>query len=349
MDENESYWLNYHLYYHQDLSSAIDGFVRPLVARLLRSGWIDHFFFIRYWLGGPHIRLRLHPRSGASALTVEAVEAQARDFLASRPSTSKLDWEAILRFNKKVLAYDAHELDDSIYPDNSLLAFPFRPEIERYGGPELWRDSLDYFAVSSVTALELLRAYGGEPRSRQLALAFRVLACQALSFAGDHEDLITHSLYAVDLWGCKMPRVLEKADRGLDEQRRTFDRLFERELDLLEAGPSAAVSGADDAKAQLGEAARRLAWIVRAAGRDVRQRIGTSQLHMTANRLGLSNAEEVYLSRILAGLANDFTAFGKVFGRRPGTDEASLPPLADLVPAAFARLAEREPRPEQVL
>lgn len=345
MGENESGWLNYHLYYHQDLSSAIDGFVRPLVAGLLRSGWIDHFFFIRYWLGGPHIRLRLRQRPGVSALASEAVETQARDFLASRPSTSKLDPEAILRFNKQVLANDAHELDDSIYPDNSLLAFPFRPEIERYGGPDLWRDSLDFFAVSSATALEWLGAYGGEPRSRQLALAFRILAYQAMSFAWDEDDLITLSRYAVDLWGGKMPRVLEKADRVLGEQRETFDRLFGRELDLLEAGPDAVVGVGEEAKAQLGEAARRLAWIVRAADRDVRQRIGTSQLHMTANRLGLSNAEEVYLSRILANLTSGFIASGKAVGMRPAVSGASVLPLRDLVPTALARLAEPEPRP----
>lgn len=337
MGEHESGWLNYHLYYHQDLSSAIDGFVRPLVAGLLRSDGIDHFFFIRYWLGGPHIRLRLHPRPGAAAPVIESVETAARDFLASRPSTSTLGREAILRFNEQVLAHDAHELDDSIHPDNSLLAFPFRPEIERYGGPELWRDSLDFFAVSSATALELLRAHGGEPRSRQLALAFRVLARQALSFAGDEDDRVAQCRYAVDLWGGRMPRVLDKADRVLEERRSTFDRLFELELDRLGAGPGARVG--EGAKAQLGEAARRLAWSVRAASRDVRQRIGTSQLHMTANRLGLSNAEEVYLSRILARVAHDFNASGKAPGLRPA--EASRLPLRDLVPAALARIAER--------
>jgi hypothetical protein len=333
MVEHENGWLNYHLYYHQDLSCAIDGFVRPVVAGLLRADAIDHFFFIRFWLGGPHIRLRLRPRPGAADRVVAAVDTRAQDFLASRPSTSKLDPEAVLRFNKRVLANDANELDDSVYPDNSLLAFPFRPEIERYGGPDLWRDSLDLFAVSSSTALDLLHAYGGEPRSRLLALAFRVLACQALSFAEDEDDLITHCLYAVDLWGNQMPRVLEKADRVLGEQRGTFERLFERELNLLETQ-----GASEDAKAQLGEAVRSLAWNVRRAGRDVRQRIGTSQLHMTANRLGLSNAEEVYLSRILGQVASDFKATGKTLGTGPA---AGVPPLKDLVLIALGRTAEK--------
>jgi len=36
-----------------------------------------------------------------------------------------------------------------------------------------------------------------------------------------------------------------------------------------------------------------------------RERVGTSQMHMTANRLGLSNPEEVYLGRLLVRAARD--------------------------------------------
>lgn len=344
MDENESCWLNFHLYYHQDLGYAVQHFVHPLVAGLLRSGWIDSFFFIRYGLGGPHIRLRLRPRPGASARVTEAAEVQAQDFLASRPSTSKIPRDAISRTNQRLMASDPHEIDASIYPDNTFLRFPFRPEVERYGGPELWRDSLDFFAVSSATALDLLSRYGSEPRSRQLALAFRVLACQALSFARDEEDLVSLVRYAVDIWGARMPRALAKGDQAFAEQRRTFDQLFGRELYLLTA--SAAATAGEEAKAQLGEAARRLTWIVSAADRDVHQRIGTSQLHMTANRLGLSNAEEVYFSRILTRLVSELIAQGEFLGRLPAAIRA-LPdggrvlfPLRDLLPGVLARIME---------
>jgi Lantibiotic biosynthesis dehydratase C-term len=342
MGEIES-WLNNHLYYHQDLGEVVHGFVRPLVAGLLRQGRIDSFFFIRYSLGGPHIRLRLRPRPGASALAAEAAEAHARDFLARQPSMSKLTPDASLRINREILGADEHEVDGSVYPDNTFLAFPFRPEVERYGGPDLWRHSLDLFAVSSATVLELLCGQSGEPRSRLLALAFRVLACQALSFARDEEDLVLLLRYAVDLWGEKMPRAQEKADRVLVAQRRTFDQLFERELHLLAAGPGAAAGATEESKAQLGDAARRLAWIVRAADRGVHQRIGTSQIHMTANRLGLNNAEEVYLSRILTGLASERIASGKAPMSLPAAIGAPASPLRDLLPVAFARITHPAP------
>lgn len=331
MGENKSGWLNYHLYYHQDPGSAIDGFVRPLVVDLLRSDRIDRFFFVRYGLGGPHIRLRLHPRPGASDLVAEAAEDRARDFLASRPSTSNLTTPSILRGNQQLLASDPHETDNSVYPDNTFLAFPFRPEIERYGGPELWRDSLDFFVISSAAALELLREHGGEPRTRQVTLAFQILAGQALSFARDEEDLIVLLRYAVDIWGGRMSQAMEKADRVLAEKRKVFDQLFERELDF---GVAVAT------RTELNEGARRLAWAVRDADRSVHQRIGTSQLHMTANRLGLNNAEEVFLSQILTRLAGERIASGESLGIPP-TSEA-VHPLRDLLPGVLASLAKSE-------
>lgn len=340
MGENESGWLNYHLYYHQDLGPAIDHFVRPLVIGLLRSDWIDGFFFVRYGLGGPHIRLRLHPRPGASALVAEAAEGQARSFLATRPSTSNLTQLSILRVNQQLLASDPNEIDDSVYPDNTFLPFPFRPEIERYGGPELWGDSLDFFVLSSATVLELLREHAGEPRSRHVMLAFRALAGQALSFARDDEDLIVLLRYAVDLWGGRMPQAMEKADRVLTEKRKIFDQLFERELDLFLNRPGAAVAAREKARTQLNEGARRLAWIIRGADRSVHQRIGTSQLHMTANRLGLSNAEEVFLSQILTRLASERIESGISLGI---LSTAKVSPLPDLLPGVLESLALLNP------
>ena len=336
MGENESGWLNYHLYYHQDLGPAIDYFVRPLVIGLLRSDWIDGFFFVRYGLGGPHIRLRLHPRLGALALVAEVAEGQARSFLASRPSTSNLTQLSILRVNQQLLASDPHEIDDSVYPDNTFLTFPFRPEIERYGGPELWGDSLDFFVLSSATVLELLREYGGEPRSRHVTLAFQVLAGQALGFARDEEDLIVLLRYAVDLWGGRMPQAMEKADRVLTEKRRNFEQLFDRELGLLSNRPDAAVTAGEEARARLNEGARRLAWIVRGVDRSVHQQIGTSQLHMTANRLGLNNAEEVFLSQILTRLASEHITSGESLGILLA---ANVSPLRDLLPGVLASLS----------
>lgn len=291
-------WICYHLYYHQDLDLAVRRFVRPLIANLLAEGAIDNYFFVRFRLGGPHLRLRLQAGPETAGSVAEAAEAAARSFLTDRPSTSPFGAEEVRRIHQVVLASEPHEHDDSIYPDNSFLAMPFRPEIERYGGPELLPHSLDFFTASSAAVLDLLEGQGEPPRSRR-ATAFQVLACQALSFARDPADLAVLVRYAIDLWGGAMPRALAQAERLYAGQPGLFDRLFRNQREQLEEAAPLGRPGAGRILPRLRAASRLLSRSIGAADLPTHQRIGGSQLHMTANRLGLSNAEEVYLCRLL--------------------------------------------------
>ncbi len=341
MDESGEPWLCYHLYYHEDLSRAILRFVRPAVASLVAAGSLESFFFIRYGLGGPHLRLRLLPAAGRGEAVAAAVEARAGGFLAEHPSTSRLDREALRRGSEAIVAADPHEVDAAVYPDNSFLALPFRPEVERYGGPERLAASLDFFAVSSAAALEVAARHEGAPRSRLLGVAFSLLVRQALGFAaGDAEwqaEWQALVRYGVDSFGGAMPAIVAKADGVLAAQGDAFRQLFDRELALLQTGVAA---GSVGAAAWLGEAARRLSLAVGMADAAAHRRIGISQLHMTANRLGLSNPEEVYLSRILAGLSAERLAGGSAAGSLrealggPSRPAREVPGLGALLAAA---------------
>ncbi len=55
-------WRSYHLFYHGDRDLVLR--LWPTLAPLILSRIVDSFFFLRYSLGGPHIRirLRLEPR-----------------------------------------------------------------------------------------------------------------------------------------------------------------------------------------------------------------------------------------------------------------------------------------------
>lgn len=278
-------WRSFHLHYHGDRDLLLLELVRPLAASLLARGQIDRFFFVRFLLGGPHIRLRLRPRPDPAGTIGYDVAAAAEAFFASHPSQASLPEEEIRRRNRLVLARAPHEHDDAVYPDNSLREVPFRPETERYGGPDLLDHSLDFFTLSSVSALRFLEAHGGEPRPRQLSEAFRMLARQALGCARTPEEL-QHLLQApVESWGEPMAPAADRADQLFDRHRQDLLGLLRAEVESL-ASPET-------------EAARRLAREIGDAGEDVRRRICTSQLHMTANRLGIEGAEEVYLARLL--------------------------------------------------
>ncbi|HEV7504589.1 MAG TPA: lantibiotic dehydratase C-terminal domain-containing protein [Thermoanaerobaculia bacterium] len=344
-EEGREQWLSGHLYYHEDLDRAVRGFVHPLVATLARDGSITGFFFIRHGLGGPHIRLRLRPVTGAAERVLAEMERAARTFLAREPSTRFLEGDAIRRSNTAILKADPHEVDDSVYPDNSYHVVPFRPEIERYGGPSRFRLSLDYFTLSSVAAIDFHFRLGDTARSVQLAQAYRLLLRQALGFAIGEGELADLLRYGVDWLGQDLPKVVGKGDAVAWSQMELFLQFLFSSLD--EARTVRARDDASDLSPPglVLVGASRLSAAIGPVDRGSRLRIGASQLHMTASRLGITNAEEVYLSRLLIrtldeacpGRGTDLSWLWEPAVGKAAEDPASA--LRQLLPHALAALA----------
>lgn len=342
-DELEQQWVSCHLYYHEDLNRVLTGFVQPVVLALLEAARIDAFFFVRYSLGGPHLRLRLRPLPGCKDEVLAAAQSFARGFLDRDPSTKSLDEEVVRGMTESILAFDPNETDNTIYPDNSLVIRPFHPEVQRYGGPQRLQVSLDFFVLSSVTVIEFLAQHSDAPRSAQLEYALRLLLHQAIGFAADGTELLNLLRYGMDSWhGGVPPRVLEKADRVLGLQREAFLQLFRSSLEkvcsLLENGEIAST-----AVDFLVLGAARLSAAISSADRPTRARIGGSQLHMTATRLGIGNAEEVYISRLLTSTLHELSATGEDLSwlgekMARATAEVEGEALSSLLPRALAGL-----------
>ena len=54
-------WLSFHVFYAANSNPILVEGVTPVIRRLRAEGLIERWFFIRYWLEGPHVRLRVHP------------------------------------------------------------------------------------------------------------------------------------------------------------------------------------------------------------------------------------------------------------------------------------------------
>lgn len=320
-------WRSWHLFYNGDRDRLLTELVRPTVATLLAEEWIDRFFFVRFALGGPHVRLRLRVCDGRAGAVDEDLCRAATGFFARHPSPAPVPEEVVRRQNRQILAHDPNERDDSVYPDNSCIAVPIAFEIERYGGPSLLGHSLDYFVLSSVEALRLLEACAGQPRARQLPAFCRLLVRQAWGLADDRAELVELLSYAVRGVDLLKPLV----DRG--------DQVFERRREAFLEIVGSEIARPPDV------AGRRLSRLVRAAGPAIRRRIAVSQMHMTANRLGLTNADEVYLGRVLWRAAREVLEGDPELG--PGAaprDEDAAEGLEPLVRRALARMAAPRPR-----
>jgi hypothetical protein len=330
-----STWRAFHFYYAEDRDRLLRESIRPLITALIARGDIDSFFFIRFGLGGEHVRLRLRVTPGHESAVRGAVAQAAAGFFARRPSTRRATDDQIRARNRLILANDPGETDDGIYPDNTLHERDFHPETERYGGAPLLGHSLDFFALSSVHALHFLAEHGDAPRARQLPVILRLLFCQAWGQAWDGDSLLAILAYAEAYWGRSMGPVLERGDHLFAERPALYCQILRREHEAFLArhtGP---------ARPSLAEAAACLARALRTAGPAERRSIGMSQLHMTANRLGLSNAEECYLGRLLwrAAEASGRDMPWSRLGASP--EQAPLPAedLRALLPRALATLA----------
>jgi hypothetical protein len=334
-DEIQQRWISCHLYYHQNPLPVIRNFVHPLVVSLLTNGHIDAFFFVRYGLGGPHIRLRLRVTTGSRERALEATQQSAQRFLALEPSSRSLAVEEIRRINESILAANPNETDDTVYPDNSFRVAPFRPEIERYGGLNCFRASLDFFTLSSVAAVELLVKHGDAPRSVQLTHAFRLLLQQALGFAVNEVELLDLLRYGVDSWGKFLPKIMEKGHKVVHSQIDDLLEILHQSLSAVRESPRS-----HEASDLLVGGSRKLSTTIKAAGRATRAGIGGSQLHMTANRLGLANGEEVYLSRLMTGTLEEarLRRASCLCWLEENTTEPPPVPLGGLLPSAFSVL-----------
>jgi hypothetical protein len=280
-------WIGFHLFYQGSRDRLLVNLVTPLICRLWSCGAIKRFFFMRYSLGGPHIRLRLHcapdRRHEASVLTREMADA----FFTCQPSQTVLTEEEIRRTNRRLIANDL-EGEDEIYPNNSLLEFPFRAEVERYGGQELLEHSLDFFSISSLDALKFAE---NRPATALAAIAARLAGLAMRLKKEAFADLL---LYA-SVWSKNYGALFNQ--RGDEEFERKRPMLLQMLRQEIEAAASQLSPTTD--RSTLLDAGCRLALATAGADELVRQQIAVGQMHMMVNRLGLNNAEEIYLGRLL--------------------------------------------------
>jgi thiopeptide-type bacteriocin biosynthesis protein len=247
--------------------------IQPVVAEVWSEGQVDRFFFIRYPEGGDHVRLRL--RIAAEIDTAPAVD---RAFALLRARCAE--------FQRSVGGTPEQRI--------SVVPAIFELEIDRYGGPRWFPSALSFFATSSMAALRFVAEWRHEPRARQLVEILIRLARQAIAMARTVEELRGLADYAVQ-WRLHMAPIVARADQLFERMGPQLTRRI-RELFVAAVTASAATPGSPEAAVAH---ARCLSATLDGLEAEARWRSLGSQMHMAANRLGLSPPEESYLSAIL--------------------------------------------------
>lgn len=144
-------WHSLHIFYHnQDKWDSL----LLHIYRQLKNGFnkAPSFFFIRYWEGGPHIRLRI---KNINDYGEDQLKKNINNFFQLQPSTIEIDKKHFYNQYKVLISSDEN-LD--WYPNNSVQEIPYIPEVERYNGNEMMTLSELQFEYSSRYVLEFLQA-----------------------------------------------------------------------------------------------------------------------------------------------------------------------------------------------
>ncbi|WP_051718087.1 thiopeptide-type bacteriocin biosynthesis protein [Streptomyces megasporus] len=276
-------WHAWHLHLGSAARSlhdrVIEDVIRPTVAETASD---RPWFFIRYWQGGPHLRLRVGDLDDAGLRRTERLLRERLETAGKlAPDEAPVDPEDYRREAERLAA--AGELEagtpvEDLTPPG-VHRRSYEPEYERYGGRDLMPAAERLFQLSSELVAGLLPRLPDQ-RSRVLAaLRATMAAAAALGDAGEQAAYYAHAYLIWRQWGAAFGYGREQLDQLCGVGRGGTVRI--RMPD--DHGPFAGWHRA------LAEHAR-----------DVRRdtdthpgRLVFSHVHMFHNRLGLTLVEEL--------------------------------------------------------
>lgn len=325
-------WIALHIFYAANPQPLLVDCVAPLIRELTEQDLLAGHFFINYWLEGPHVRLRLRPRTPADEPEVRArAEAAISRFLATRPALYAMGTGYLRELYDILFALEfpegrPAELVDAngqmlLRPNNSYHYRPYEPEYGKYGGPAGIEVAEWHFQHSSDTVLRAISSMNLHLRPVLLGTAAQLMTVHAGTFLPDREQLVDF----LDRYHHYWHRAFAGTDLiGIDEYTRMYDsvagelgRRVRQILTLVAQGETRRLPGFlrgwAEHTAQLREKVLALAtsgeltvsaW---SGGDRVLTDPGEAltfllspYLHVTNNRLHATIRDEAYLSYLLA-------------------------------------------------
>lgn len=223
-------WQAVHIFYSANSQPILTDCVAPLVRDLRGKGLLDGYFFINYWMEGPHVRLRLKPVTAADTPAVRAAaEAAIQEFLSGRPALYAFDQEMLkAQQDLFVMEYPDENERRRMYPDgripvqgnNTFHYRPYQPEHGRYGGPVGVALAERHFEFSSDLVIRLLQTTNVHIRPVLLGLAAQLMMISVSTFLQDADRMASfleryhdywNSSFGLDYWSTSSGVLVESA------------------------------------------------------------------------------------------------------------------------------------------
>ncbi len=318
-------WISLHVFYAANSNPVLVQCIGPLVAELRERGLLSKWFFIRYWLEGPHTRIRLLPAPDADVDEVrQLAESSIAAYLKRRPALYEEDRNNSdgLYKNMFLAEYSQERWDADYGPDgempfrdnNSVAEIEYEREYGRYGGVTALALAESHFERSSDHVLSLLASTNVHVRTVLLGQAAQLTMALCLTFLPDEAAIAEFLTRYRKMWEASYQ---ESSDEQHDKFDRSYDRMADRfvqrlrQLRAAARGEQAAATPSEQSWLAHCVELRDQVLVLAAAGElSFRDGVVTdpatalsivlsSYVHMTNNRLGVSILDEIYLSYVI--------------------------------------------------
>lgn len=147
-------WLSLYIYYKNEQKK--DEFIQLISDKmefLIQAKLIEKWFFIRYWEGGPHIRLRILIDPKNNQFIINFIN-DLKKFIYDNPNKDKFSKIEYLKNIKKFQDKNSNFL---WHEDGDIIKVPYVPEYKRYGGIDLMPLTETMFQYSTRLVVNLLK------------------------------------------------------------------------------------------------------------------------------------------------------------------------------------------------
>ncbi|MDT0466636.1 lantibiotic dehydratase C-terminal domain-containing protein [Streptomyces gibsoniae] len=326
-------WLAVHVFYAASPRPLLLQCVKPLVDALTEEGLLAGYFFINYWLEGPHLRLRLKPARAADAAAVrERTHTALAAFLRERPALYEVKAGFLADLYETLFTLEYTEDQRAallgsdgrmrLRPNNTFEDRPYEPEYGKYGGPAGVALAEWHFQHSSDLVIEAARSMNLHLRTVLLGLSAQLMMVMSGTFLPDDEPLLAFLDRYHAFWNQAFSGTNYTAEQGYDRAYTamggSLPERFRRIRDAVaQAEPGrlpAFLRGWADHCAELRDRAEDLArrgeltfrsWddtrdIHLTDPAQVLPMLLSPYMHMTNNRLSMTIRDEAFLSYVLA-------------------------------------------------
>ncbi|WP_283133918.1 lantibiotic dehydratase C-terminal domain-containing protein [Rhizohabitans arisaemae] len=304
-------WVSVHAYRQGGLDPLINEAVVPAARALTAAGQVDGWFFLRYWEGGTHVRLRVRPAGGSRDEVTEALLGPLADYLRAHPAGGPADQAAYTAMAAGFAEYEGlASYERVLRPADTAAAVPYRPEHDSYGHGESLAAVEDHFVESSRIAAEVLAS--GAPMSRRRGLALSTAMVTLAVLRPDLDRLAAEYASADGGHRDRYP-ISDAHHQAYAAQRDRLAEQVEGVWSLLGAGGGTDTLGAwlgtiralRDRLSELADAGlltvrpprSPLAW---QRGMTPVEGIAMRCAHLINNRMGVSMADEMFVTYLMA-------------------------------------------------